>query len=338
MRRKTKILLIIILALIIGLLILLKKTDLPFVGINSTSKDIWSIGIYQLNNDHGILKALPYPGVNNPVLTAQNVTDIKAKFVADPFLVKEGEYYYMFFEVMGEEHGDIGVAKSKDALVWEYQKIVLDEPFHLSFPCVFKWGENYYMVPESSKDKSIRLYIAEGFPYKWRLIKKLIDGKEFADPVMFNYQDKWWLFATSKDASLLLFYSDNLEGKWTEHPQSPLIVKDANKARMAGNILFDQGRLLRIAQDDFPDYGMSVRAFEITKLTTKEYAERELRGSPLFKASGQGWNHDGMHQLSTYPLNDKEFLACVDGKKGRYYYIYVEISPTIFNFYRRLVK
>ena len=59
--------------------------------------------------------------------------------VADPFMVFENGTWYMFFEAMNdfESRGVIGLATSEDGLSWQYQKIILNESFHLSYPYVF---------------------------------------------------------------------------------------------------------------------------------------------------------------------------------------------------------
>lgn len=48
--------------------------------------------------------------------------------------------WYMFFEVMNQDsdRGEIGLALSDDGIHWEYSQIVLVEPFHLSYPHVFR--------------------------------------------------------------------------------------------------------------------------------------------------------------------------------------------------------
>jgi len=38
--------------------------------------------------------------ISNPVLNAQDVTDVQANEVADPFMVRENDIWYMFFEVL----------------------------------------------------------------------------------------------------------------------------------------------------------------------------------------------------------------------------------------------
>jgi hypothetical protein len=72
-------------------------------------------------------------------------------------------------------------------------------------------------------------------------------------------------------------------------------------------------RIIRYAQDDAPFYGKQVRAFEITTLTTTQYAEREVPESPVLQPSGVGWNAKGMHHIDPHRLDDTHWLASVDG-------------------------
>ena len=125
----------------------------------------WSIGIYASKS---ILGPYSSEGVHNPVLTATDVDDVVAVFVADPFMVKKDSSWYMFFEVFNAEskNGEIGMATSEDGLRWKYEQIVLTESFHLSYPYVFESAGQYYMIPESSNEGSVRLYRAEEFPTK----------------------------------------------------------------------------------------------------------------------------------------------------------------------------
>ena len=57
----------------------------------------------------------------------------------------------MFIEVKNAEtrHGEIALARSSDGVAWRYDSVVLREPFHLSYPHVFKTGGRYYMTPET---------------------------------------------------------------------------------------------------------------------------------------------------------------------------------------------
>ncbi len=229
----------------------------------------WSIGIYIGESPFTFCSG----SISNPVLTADDVTDISARFVADPFMVRENHTWYMFFEVMNAHtnQGDIGLATSDDGLNWTYRQIVLDQPFHLSYPYVFKWENEYYMIPESHQIYSIRLYKAIDFPTQWSFIGTLLYGRSYKDSSIFRYDRRWWILTTDRNDFLRLYYADNLMGPWVEHPESPIIRGDANIARPGGRVVVFDGRILRYAQDDDPTYGNQIRAFEITELTTISY-------------------------------------------------------------------
>ena len=272
---------------------------------------MWSIAIYTGISPFNLEPAAP-------ILTKANITDIPADFVADPFMLRRGRTWYMFFEVMHTETklGEIGLATSNDALNWTYDRIVLKEPFHLSYPYVFEWRNEYYMLPETLNAGAVCLYKALDFPYNWTVVARLIDS-QLADPSIVRFNDRWWLFACStpyQHDTLRLYFADELTGPWTEHPKSPLIQNDKRRARPAGRILKFGNRLFRFAQDCTPQYGSSVRAFEITSLTKDNYAEVELH-IPILKASGNGWNAKGMHHIDAHQQPDGYWLACVDGSQ-----------------------
>lgn len=250
------------------------------------------------------------------VLSAKDVTDVVAEFVADPFMVQENSKWYMFFEVLNArtQKGDIGLATSDNGFDWNYQQIVMDEPFHLSYPYVFKWNDTYYMIPESYQTNSVRLYQAVGFPTKWSLVKTLLDGNDFVDSSVVHYQDKWWLFTSPrKGDTLYLYYADDLIGEWIEHPMSPIIQENLHIARSGGRVIVFNGKVFRYAQDGQPTYGNQVIAFEITELTTTSYQEQPVPENPIIKAGKSGWNRAGMHTVDPWQIDKENWIACVDG-------------------------
>lgn len=275
---------------------------------------MWSISIYRGDSPLELSPVGP-----DPVLTKDEITDIPAAFVADPFMLRRDHTWYMFMEVMNAETrlGEIGLATSKDALAWTYQQIVLKETFHLSYPYVFQWQDEYFMIPETIGGGAIRLYKADDFPRQWSPVADLMTGF-FADPSIFRFQDRWWMFNCPRPYqhdTLFLYSAAALTGSWTEHPQSPIISDDKSCARPAGRVLNFNGKLFRFGQNCLPHYGTSVRAFEILELTTTTYAEVEIDRSPLFTGSGDGWNAAGMHHIDAQQDADGKWLACVDGWK-----------------------
>jgi hypothetical protein len=278
---------------------------------------MWSIGIY---TGASPLELRPAAGVVNPILTRADVHDVPAGFVADPFMLRRGNVWYMFFEVLNQasDRGEIGLATSSDGLSWTYQQIVLAESYHLSYPYVFEWQDEIYLLPETLGAQAVRLYRAETFPARWSCVGSLIEGS-CADPSIFRRDGKWWLFACTtpyQHDTLRLYFADELLGPWREHPLNPIVNGNKHNARPAGRVLTSDGKLIRFSQDCAPLYGTQVRAFEIQELTSTSYIEEELPGSPVLVASGAGWNAVGMHHLDAHLREDGSWIACVDGRAG----------------------
>ncbi len=292
----------------------IKKIAKTFV----TRRSEWSIGIYIGESPFNFVSPKT---IINPVLTAKDITDVPAHFVADPFMVREDGIWYMFFEVLNglQNKGVIGLATSSDTYKWNYQQIVLDEPFHLSYPYVFKFQNDYYMIPETSQASSIRLYKAINFPTKWSYVKTLLDQSDFADPSIFQHNNLWWLLTATSEArnTLRLYYSQDLMDGWIEHPKSPVIQGNKTIVRPAGRVISFNGKIVRYTQDCERIYGHQVRAFEITELTTTNYQEKEIKKNPVIQASGVGWNQIGMHHIDAHQIDKNKWIACVDGKHYR---------------------
>lgn len=306
----------------VGLLLgcaIIATTAVTLKGIPYPAREKqWSIGIYAGQSPFHLR---PSSNAANPVLSAADVTDVPATFVADPFMIKRDAIWYMFFEVMNANtrQGDIGVATSGDGSKWRYGGVVLDEPFHLSYPYVFESGGAQYMIPESLQAQSVRLYKADLFPTRWTFVRPVLAGHDYSDPSLVRYGDRWWLFVTTNrytNGTLSLYYADRLEGPWNEHPMSPVVRDNPHGARPGGRVFTLGDKLFRYAQDDAPTYGIQVWAFEITELTTTSYRETPVGDSPITAGSGRGWNASGMHHVDPHPVGEQEWIACVDGYRN----------------------
>jgi len=273
----------------------------------------WAIGVFLSPSENPF--NLMNNKVNNPILNAKSVKDVKARFVADPFILRNDDIYYMFFEVYNEKtkQGDIGLSISTDGIRWAYKKIVLDEPFSLSYPCVFRWGNNFYMIPETRKMKSVRLYIANKFPYGWIFYRTLMSGQEFKDNTIFFYDNLWWLFSeTGNNDTLRLYFTKDISGSWYEHPKSPVIIGNRHFARPAGNIFYFNNKLYRFAQDDDPYYGKQIWGFEIEHISTLDYKEHLIDEQPILLPANS-WIKERSHQINFIRSCNGGWLVYVDG-------------------------
>jgi hypothetical protein len=204
------------------------------------------------------------------------------RFWADPFVWnRDGKYYLFLEEVPYSTHrGRIICLTLDKELNIESNQVVLEKPYHLSYPFIFEYKSQFYIIPETGGNKRIELYRCVQFPHQWEFEKSLMDDISALDVTLLEAHGKWWLFtyvpqkSKTKWDTLHLFYSDNpLSDQWTPHPKNP-IVNDIHSARPAGRIFLEDGRLIRPAQDSSARYGFGVTFSEIITLSETDYVER----------------------------------------------------------------
>jgi hypothetical protein len=205
-------------------------------------------------------------------------------FLADPFVIHEGNRDYCFLEDFDYKtsRGFISVYELKDESA-ERLGEVLVEPFHLSFPYLFRFNSKLYMCPETSGNNDIRVYECVKFPLEWKLAKSLKSNISAVDTMIFERDGLWWLFTNidpthtgNHFSELFIFYSDNpLSHTWHPHPQNPVLI-DSSRGRNAG-IVFDDNWVYRVSQrQGFNTYGKGFSINRITALNKEEYSETEF--------------------------------------------------------------
>ena len=200
---------------------------------------------------------------------------------ADPFPLVVAGRRYIFFEEAGYPggKGHISVLELGDDGVAGAVTRVLEEPYHLSYPFLFRHEGELYMMPEGSERGGVGVYRARSFPYEWERVTVMLPELHIADATLRQVGDRWWLFAdVSVDGTLAhseefhLFYASSPFGPWTPHRRNP-IASDAGRARAAGALFEHDGRLYRPAQDSAARYGYAVSFNEVVRLDTEEYCE-----------------------------------------------------------------
>jgi hypothetical protein len=203
---------------------------------------------------------------------------------ADPFLFERDGRHHLFVEDVspGTGRGVISHVELRPGSGDAGPPVpVLQADHHLSYPFVFSYGEEVYMIPETGDVCQIRLYRATSFPTGWELDRVLVDDIRAADATLLEAEGRWWMFAsvggygTTLVDELHLFHAASPLGPWTPHDGNP-IVSDVRTARPAGAILREGDRLVRPAQDSSRRYGWAVSLREITLLAPDRYEEREL--------------------------------------------------------------
>ncbi|MEL7310225.1 MAG: hypothetical protein AAFN07_01830 [Pseudomonadota bacterium] len=208
---------------------------------------------------------------------------------ADPFLYETEGQYWLFFEEYADSRqlGHLSVVPIDEQGQFSGEaRIILEQPYHLSYPQVFEWQGEHYMLPETSANQTVELYKAIDFPYHWELQAVLMEEIDASDATLLFQANKWWLFANvrthvaiSSQDECFLFYSDSILGPWRPHALNP-VVSDCRTSRPAGAIFERNGRLIRPTQDSTFRYGYGLNFMEITELSEDAYSEVLLEHVP----------------------------------------------------------
>lgn len=274
---------------------------------------------------------------SNPILTCASIQVPFTNFVADPFLFLRNEGFrtvmYLFFELKNNEvmRGEIGVARSEDKGVsWEYLGVGLREPWHLSYPYIFKHGGKIYMLPEGSRSGSLRLYEAIDFPLKWSRVSIIID-KPLVDASIVRWQGSWYILASDPtlkansdaNSNLVIYQSDRLlGGQWKEHAQNPIMMHASSTgARQAGRIIRYNSTLYRFGQNCQETYGKDIIAYRIDTLNSTVFSQTRinfLARRPAFHPVDVSmrkkiWNGARRHHVDVQRLATGKWLAVIDG-------------------------
>ncbi|NDY57055.1 glycoside hydrolase family 43 protein [Desulfovibrio sulfodismutans] len=232
---------------------------------------------------------------------------------ADPFPFVRDGVTHLFFEHIDKDtgHGRIAVMTQAPDGTFGPPHTVLHTPHHLSYPFVFEWGGEVYMVPESAQAARVELFRAVRFPLEWEPAATLLPGVRAVDSTLFEHEGRWWLMANlrleggSSWDELSVFYADSPLGPFVPHPGNP-VVSDVRRSRPAGRVFRHGGRLYRPAQDCSGHYGRALAILEIETLTPRAYRETEVARHEA-AVLGQG---DSLHTYNSVPG-----LEAVDGHR-----------------------
>lgn len=268
------------------------------------SKPQWFLALRRRSAGHPFSTAAGYRSLRPPM----------DRFYADPFLFERNGVTYLFFEDLPyREHralisccelspeGDPGAPFE-----------VLRLPYHLSYPFVFEHGGDLYMIPETKENRTVELYRATDFPRGWQPVATLLSNIYAVDATIHEHAGKLWMFVGlsngrfSNSDELGIFFAESLLGPWTPHPLNP-VLSDVQRARPAGKLFVEDGKLIRPSQDCGKAYGYALNFSQVLVLTETEYREQPIaRIEP-------GWLK---HNLGTHTYNRSAQFEVIDGNRA----------------------
>ena len=251
----------------------------------------------------------------------------------DPFLFEHSGKTFIFSELYDRilRRGVIGFCELKNdgASPW---KIVLREPFHLSYPQVFSYGRDIFMIPESYVPEEIRLYKAVSFPEKWIYVKTL-ERERVVDSTIITFRGKKYLLAQrilDRGEQLVIFdIADRLE---LSHMRNAAPLNDKN-SRPAGLPFQSGDKLYRPSQDCTESYGFALNINEVVAVDEGCFKEHNVcKFQPSDISIDCPVQVSGLH---TYNLSDKWEVVDLKFYERDYFYPLMRI---IWGVYRRITS
>lgn len=203
----------------------------------------------------------------------------KRYWCADPFIIKENDKYYIFCEVMDRKssRGLLGCAQLNDNGDTEMTPI-MDIGCHTSYPNMFKYKRTWYMIPETLARKTIELYKATEFPYKWEKVKVLKDNIGAVDTTFYQKDDKFYVFVYQPHGMENELGIAELKMEDLTLSSITPVCKYINKiGRPGGNVINWKGREIRVTQFGVDHYGQKLvfKEFSMPDVDSK-YAEKDI--------------------------------------------------------------
>lgn len=149
-------------------------------------KEIYTIAVRPRPRQEG---CAPLPALGAPAYTPLPYTP--GVWYADPLLFHHEGKRYLFCEAfdMAAGRGDIAVCEWDENGLLTAPRVVLRGDCHLSFPTVFDWNGDVYMIPETGHNHTLELYRCRTFPDEWEKVQAFATGGETCDTILLDKTD-----------------------------------------------------------------------------------------------------------------------------------------------------
>lgn len=247
-----------------------------------------------------------------------NIDCQKRYWLADPFLFEKDGKTYVFYEAFDliMRKGKIGysiIDENEDKLPLH---IILDEPYHLSFPNIFEFKGTIYIMPESCGDRSIKLFRAISFPEKWEEHEILLSNVYACDTiVMQDFFGVSYLIANEMYKGMMPH--GNYPSCWVKNvcyklsedfsveSAGTLLAEGDCGIRNAGNSFFNKGKLYRIGQNcPNKQYGKGLVLFEVNSIVPYKETLLWIKDYDSFNGHINSINTEKLIGVHTYNFSD----------------------------------
>ena len=213
----------------------------------------------------------------------------------------------MFYEAVCDGKGRIEVVRLNDDCTVSEPYIALERDYHLSYPFVFRYNCEWYMIPESCAADNVQLFKAKSFPFEWEYVAAILE-KHAVDTTVAEIDGKLLMLTFLPQAGTENVYPEaywltlNKDGthdiqklNWMEY--DTLVVRGAGKM-----IKWDNSVVIRPVQINRENsYGDGV-AFCRVVIGGNAYSEKRISALLPENVRIKKYRADGLH---TYAVSRK---------------------------------
>lgn len=229
---------------------------------------------------------------------------------ADPFPFEYQNRHYIFVEYynLWKTKADLACYCLEEG---GKLKIILKENFHLSYPNIFAFEDQIYMIPETHSVKQLRLYKAKVFPDQWEMDTVLLNNIDLADASFFFAEDEQYIYIEAMEDrngsySNRFFRLDMQNKEVREIQQSTLSFVDK---RPAGNFFYTKEGIYHALQECSQLYGEYMHICKVDSFNKGELKEHiEKR----FTADMYTFENTKNIYSRTHTLNRSRNLEVID--------------------------
>ncbi len=196
-------------------------------------------------------------------------------WAADPFLYEVEGKHYLFVELCIKKK-DKGTIACYQFINGEpiYKGILIESSYHMSYPCVFSYKGEHYMIPETGDNGTINLYKSTLFPEQWDKVAILSSNERYVDTTVFRQNDEFYAVSYRKAAGKWKLDIFELDMETYKLRKIGCREYVNNNGRPAGNFYESDG-LIRPAQDCSLKYGEAIILNRVM-MNEGKYEEQEI--------------------------------------------------------------
>lgn len=267
-------------------------------------------------------------------------------WAADPFVFEHDNTVYLFYEYFDTvlckgtiAYSTLDGNRASDPIV------ILNMPYHLSYPNVFTYNGNIYMIPETGEVNQVQLYVATQFPNQWRLERVLIDNIKACDTCVCQKNGGLYLMPSEMDKELSSEYWCYVRNKlyfWDEKKEVLCIESNLKEGdfgvRNGGNFCNLNGKSIRIGQDCTDGkYGKGLVFWEMSAEMRDEVMIKHILPENIEKhIIWHSKKHHPLKGIHTYNMSEHyEVIDCSENRKKS---VIVKWKNKIHRFVYRMIQ